>query len=121
MLCGATKKLEKNKKALVVQSCPTLCDPMDCSPPGSSIHGILQARKLEWVVIPFAMVSSQLRDEQAFPALQADSLPLSHQGSPQTVKPTSKNEGNGEKNPIFPLSQPWTGGEGSYLPPCHSL
>ena len=39
---------------LVTQSCPTLCDPMDCSPPGSSVHGILQARKLEWVAISFS-------------------------------------------------------------------
>ena len=37
----------------VAQSCPTLCDPMDCSPPGSSLHGILQARVLEWVAISF--------------------------------------------------------------------
>ena len=36
----------------VAQSCPTLCDPMDCSSPGSSVHGILQARILEWVAIP---------------------------------------------------------------------
>ena len=36
---------------LVVQSCSTLCDLMDCSPPGSSVHGILQARLLEWVAI----------------------------------------------------------------------
>ena len=35
----------------VPQSCPTLSDPMDCSPPGSSVHGIFQARVLEWVVI----------------------------------------------------------------------
>ena len=34
------------------QSCPTLCDPMDCSPPGSSVHGILQARILQWVPMP---------------------------------------------------------------------
>ena len=39
---------------LVTQSCLTLCDPMDCSSPGSSIHGILQARILEWVAIPFS-------------------------------------------------------------------
>ena len=39
-----------------------LCDPMDCSPPGSSVHGILQARILEWVVISFSRVSSQPRD-----------------------------------------------------------
>ena len=38
---------------LVTQSCPTLCDPTDCSPPGSSVHGILQARILEWVAISF--------------------------------------------------------------------
>ena len=39
---------------LVAQSHPTLCNPMDCSPPGSSVHGILQARILEWVAIPFS-------------------------------------------------------------------
>ena len=39
---------------LVVQSCPTLCNTMDCSPAGSSVHGILQARKLEWIPIPFS-------------------------------------------------------------------
>ena len=38
----------------VAQSCPTLCNPMDCSPPGSSIHGILQARVLEWGAIAFS-------------------------------------------------------------------
>ena len=38
---------------LVPQSCPILCDPMDCSPPGSSVHGLLQARILEWVALPF--------------------------------------------------------------------
>ena len=38
----------------VAQSCPTLCDPVDCSPPGSSVHGLLQARALEWVAIPLS-------------------------------------------------------------------
>ena len=45
-----------------LQSCPTLWDPMDCSPPGSSVHGILQARILEWVAIPFSRGSSWSRD-----------------------------------------------------------
>ena len=45
------------------QSCLTLCDPMDSSPPGSSVHGILQAKILEWVAIPFSRGSSQLRDQ----------------------------------------------------------
>ena len=42
----------------VTQSCPTLCDPVDCSLPGSSIDGILQARLLEWVAISFSRGSS---------------------------------------------------------------
>ena len=42
------------EKVLVCQLCPTLCDPMDCSPPGSFVHGILQARMLEWVAMPFS-------------------------------------------------------------------
>ena len=41
-------------KALVIQSCPILCDPMDYSPIGSSVHGIIQARILEWVSMPFS-------------------------------------------------------------------
>ena len=44
------------------QWCPTLCDPVDCSLPGSSLHGILQARVLEWVAIPFSRESSWPRD-----------------------------------------------------------
>ena len=44
------------------QSCLTLCDPMDCSLPGSSLHGILQARILEWVAISFSKGSSHARD-----------------------------------------------------------
>ena len=40
-----------------LQSCPTLCDPIDSSPPGSAVPGILQARMLEWVAIPFSMNS----------------------------------------------------------------
>ena len=50
-------------KVKVTQSCPTLCDPMDCSPVGSSVHGILQARVLEWVAVPFSRESSRPRDQ----------------------------------------------------------
>ena len=49
-------------KVLVAQVCLILCDPMDCSPPGSSVHRILQARTLEWVAIPFSRGSSRPRD-----------------------------------------------------------
>ena len=48
-------------KVLVAQSCPTLCDPMDHSPPGSSVHRILQARTLEWVAMLSSRGSSQPR------------------------------------------------------------
>ena len=50
-------------KVLVTQSCLTFCDPMDCSLPGSSIQGILQARILEWVAVPSSRGSSPPRDQ----------------------------------------------------------
>ena len=46
---------DKKNRSEVAQSCLTLCDPMDCSLTGSSVHGILQARVLEWVAISFSM------------------------------------------------------------------
>ena len=51
-----------NAKVLVTQSCPTLCNPMDCGPPSSSVRGILQARTLAWIAIPFSRGSSQPRN-----------------------------------------------------------
>ena len=57
-----------------LQSWPTLCDSTNCSLLGSSIHGILQARILEWIAMPFSKGSAWPRA----PSLQADSLPLSH-------------------------------------------
>ena len=71
---------------LVVQSCPTLCDPVVCSPPGSSIHGILQARILEWFAISFSRDLPNPGIKPRFPTLQADSLPS---------KPTRKSPGQG--------------------------
>ena len=59
----------------VTESCPTLNDPMHCSPLGSSIHGIFQARVLKWVAVPFSKGSSQPRDGTQVFILQADSLP----------------------------------------------
>ena len=67
-----------------LQSCLTLCDLMDRSPLGSSVHGMLQARILEWVAVPS---SRDLLDPGvkpvscAAPALQVDSLLLSHRGN----------------------------------------
>ena len=79
---------------LVFQLCLTLCETMDCSLPGSSVHGTLKARILEWVAIPFSRGSCQPKDEPRSPALQADSLPSESPGK-------SKNTGVGS------LSLPW--------------
>ena len=65
-----------------LQSCPTLCNPMDCSPPDSSVHRILQARILEWVACPPPGDLPDPGIKLESPALPADSLPLSHQQSP---------------------------------------
>ena len=72
-------------KALLTQSCLTLCDTMDCSPPGCSIHEILQARILEWVAMPSSRGSSWPRDCTHISCLlhwQAGSLPLAAPGKP---------------------------------------
>ena len=60
---------------LVTQACPTLFDPVDCSLPGSSVHGILQARILEWIAFPSPEDLPAPGIEPGSPALQADSLP----------------------------------------------
>ena len=63
---------------LSLQSCPTFREPVDCSPPGSSVHGTLQARILEWAAISFSRGFSQPRDQThiSYPHWQMGSLPL---------------------------------------------
>ena len=72
----------------VTQSCPTLCDPMDCSLPGFSVHGIFQAKVLEWVAIAFSRGSSCPRDRTKVSCITGRRFemlyPLSHQGSPNS-------------------------------------
>ena len=76
----------------VTQSCLTLCDPMDCSPPGSSVHGILQARMLEWVADPRAdgclILSHRFGNTQVLGELHK-AVPREHvQGQGQGQRPT---------------------------------
>ena len=74
--------------AWVVQSCPTLCDLMNYSPPGFSVHGILQARILEWIATPFSRVSSPTQESNPhllwLPRWQADSSALRDLGNSTT-------------------------------------
>ena len=67
---------------LNAQSCPTLCDPMNCSLPGSSVHGIFQARVLERVAISFSRGFSWPRDQTQAKHCRQMLCRLSHQGSP---------------------------------------
>ena len=77
----AKKKKKEKVKVLVTQLCLTLCNPMDCSPPGFSVHGIFQARILELVVTPFSRGSSQPRDRTLISCIAGRFLThLSHQG-----------------------------------------
>ena len=63
VICSGMCIYSLKVKVLVAQSCPALCNPVDGSPPGSSVHGILQARILEWVASPFSRGSSPPRDQ----------------------------------------------------------
>ena len=74
---------ESESENEVAQSCPTLCDPVDCSPPGSSTHGILQARILEWVAISGREHSSSYQQKLGLKVYWALSYP------PEQVFPTA--------------------------------
>ena len=71
---------------LGAQSCLTVCDPMDCILPGYSVHGIFQARVLEWAAISFTRGSSDPGFKPSSSALQADSLLSELPEKPQWVK-----------------------------------
>ena len=79
----------------VTQLYPTLCNPMDCSLPGSSVHRILQSRILQWVAIPFSRGFSWPRDWTQVSHMQADSLPSELPGKPMVLKE------------LLSSSQPW--------------
>ena len=77
-ICNATAATAKS-----LQSCPTLCDPLDGSPPGSPVSGILQARTLERVAVPFFRGSSHSRDGAQVSRTVQILYWLRHQGSPK--------------------------------------
>ena len=104
--CAIIHILQLGKPCSVAQPCLTLRNPMDCSPPGSSVHQISQARIQEWVAISFSRGSSWPRDwtHSLLRLLhwQADSLPLSHLGNPQW-----NILGHKKKNKIMPSAVTW--------------
>ena len=110
---------------LVAQLCPTLCNPIDCSLPGSSVHGILYARILEWIAILFSNRSSWHRDQTQVSCIAGEFFSLPHQGSPcigidtnTDIFPDFSNEGDFPDGPVVKISpskcrgcglDPWSG------------
>ena len=91
-----TKQNKKDSLRDLKWSCSvvsTLCDPMDCSLPGSSVHGIFQARILEWIAISFSRGSSQPRDRtRVFPQCRQMLLPSELPGKPTESAKKKKKE-----------------------------
>ena len=69
----------------MLQLCPNLCNPMDCSSPGSSVHEISQTRILEWVASSFSRWPSWPKDQTRISCTEADSLPSVTPGKPKSV------------------------------------
>ena len=84
--------MQKKSSVLVAQSCLTLCDPMNGSLPGSSVHRIFQARTLEWVTISLSRGSPHPVTEPGSPVLQADSLPSEPLGKPKKSRDNQNNK-----------------------------
>ena len=92
----------KKVKVLIAQSCLALCDPMDCNLPGPSVHGILQARILEWLPFPSLRDLPDPGIEPRSPALQEDSL-LSVKLGPRTLETRSISYWTAREIPHFLL------------------
>ena len=86
-LCVCTQSLSRS----VAQSCPTLCDPMDCSLLGSSVHGICEARILEWVAISFSRNLPHPGIKPLFPALAGGFFTTEQLGGPWTETDLEKH------------------------------
>ena len=89
---------------LVTQMCLTFCDPMDCSLPGSSVHGILQARILEWVAMPSSWGSSQPTDRTQVSCIAGEFL---------AIWATREAQDGGHQNPNLPSNCSKIMGKGS--------
>ena len=89
---------KERKESEVAQPCPTLCDPVDCSPPGSSVYGILQARVLEWLPFPSPGDLPDPGIKPRSPTLQADALTSEQPGKQENKQVDGRVEGGGRMN-----------------------
>ena len=81
--------LDSKKESEVAQSCPTLCNPVECRLPGTPVHGIFQARILEWVAISFSRGSSRPRDRTHLLHCRQTLLTYEPPGKPVTMRGTT--------------------------------
>ena len=88
ILCHPLLQNDIESESEVAQSCPALCDPIDCSVPGFSVHGIFQAIVLEWIAISFSRDLPNSGLEPGLPHCRQTLYHLSHQGSPQINSPS---------------------------------
>ena len=103
---------KKKKKSEVTQSCPTLCDPMDCRRLGSSIHRIFQARILEWIAISFSKGSSPPRDWTQVSCIPGRLWGGSDSKDPGSIPGSGRSLGQRNGNPLqySCLENPMNGG-----------
>ena len=101
---GATTTTTKS-----LQSCPTLCDPMDCSPPGSPLPGILQARTLEWVAISFSNAWKWKVKVNSLSRVRLFATPwtAAHQAPPSTPRGWTGSNELGDKEGLYELPGTW--------------
>ena len=109
-LHGITNSMDMLSLNEVLQLCLTLCNPMDCSLPGFSVHGILQARILEWVAISFSRGTSWPRDRTWVSLFMGRLYHLSHQGSPNGHE-FELTPGDGKRQGSLACCSPWGGKE----------
>ena len=92
--------------AKLLKLCLTLCDPVDCSPPGSSVHGILQARILEWVAMPSDRGSSQPGDQTCVSCISCVGGRVLYHHHP-LESPGGKQQGSASGAPGLPTPTSW--------------
>ena len=108
--CLPCQEIEMLKEDVCAQSCPTLCEHMDCGPPGFSVHGILQTRILEWVGISFSRESTQGSNSCLLPLLHWQAgYQLSHWGSPKGRPLPEKRPEEGMTDEEGQTAPSWTG------------
>ena len=116
-------KLLPHFKVLVAQLCPILCNPMVYSPSGSSVHGIIHARILEWVAISFSRSSSQLKDWTQVSCIAGIFFTCKPPGKPPKKQEHTMLAGNWSRSPlwearILPLNQPFQSAGINSPPDC---